>query len=352
MNIFFDARWTRLDTHDGISRYGSELVGALAKLHPVTMIIHDTRQLKLLPQGVPHVVLNNPMSPAELFIAHKLNRLGADIVFSPLQVMGSWGRKYKLILTLQDMIYYKHPKPPTILPPPVRFMWWLFHKAYWPQRLMLNRADFVATVSETSKQEILTAKLTKRPMGVVYNASPALRHITPLPHPKKELIYMGSFMPYKNVELLVRAMKFLPDYKLHLASRIEPSQEAALKELANDATRLKFWRGISDDDYAAVLARATASVTASKSEGFGLPIIEALTQGVPVICTDMPIFREVGGDAALYFNPNSPEDFAARVRQLEDTRFRQEQIKRGRAQAANFSWERSAKQLLEIISKL
>ncbi len=116
MNIYFDARWTRTNRHDGISRYGSELAGALAKQHPITLLICDKAQLKLLPPGIPYVLVNHPMSLRELRLPAKLNRLGADIVFSPLQIIGLWGRKYKLILTLQDLIYYRYPKPPAFLP--------------------------------------------------------------------------------------------------------------------------------------------------------------------------------------------------------------------------------------------
>src|SRR5690242_3221329 len=134
MKIFFDARWTRTVRHDGVSRYGAELARALARLHPITLLICDKDQLALLPKDVPYILVNNPTSPRELLLPHTLNKRGADVVFSPLQVMGMWGRKYKLILTLQDLIYYKNPKPPTFLPAHERLAWWLFHQAYWPQR--------------------------------------------------------------------------------------------------------------------------------------------------------------------------------------------------------------------------
>jgi hypothetical protein len=58
-----------------------------------------------------------------------------------MQTMGSWGSKYGLVLTLHDLIYYEHPAPPGFLPAPVRVLWRLYHKAFWPQRLLLNRAD-------------------------------------------------------------------------------------------------------------------------------------------------------------------------------------------------------------------
>ena len=198
MKIVMDARFTRTDFHDGISRYGASLIEATAKIAEVTMLINDERQLKLLPE-VPWIKVNSPLSPMELFISRKVNPLQPDAVFTPLQTMGSWGRKYGLILTLQDLIYYQHPEPPGFLPLPVRILWRLYHKAYWPQRVLLNRADLVATISATSQSLIEKFRLTKRPIRIIGNApQPGKKPRDPELAPEKTLVYMGSFMPYKT----------------------------------------------------------------------------------------------------------------------------------------------------------
>ena len=119
MKIVVDARFTRLDHHDGISRYGASLIAAAARIADVSMLISDRRQLALLPD-VPYTLINSPLSPSELFVAARVNKLGADVVVCPMQTMGSWGRKYALVLTLHDLIYYEHPEPPAFLPAPVR----------------------------------------------------------------------------------------------------------------------------------------------------------------------------------------------------------------------------------------
>ena len=87
-----------------------------------------------------------------------------------MQTMGSWGRKYALVLTLHDLIYYEHPAPPGFLPAPVRVLWRLYHKAFWPQRLLLNRADVVATISSTTAALMAKYRLTQRPVRIVGNA--------------------------------------------------------------------------------------------------------------------------------------------------------------------------------------
>lgn len=353
MKIFFDARWTRVDTIDGPSRYSASLATALHELHPITLMIFDKRQLRLYPKGIDYIMVNHPFSPRELFIAHTLNRHGAEVVFSPLQVMGFWGRRYKLIFTLQDVIYYQHPQPPTFLPLPVRVIWRLFHMVYWPQRLLLNRADKIVTVSHTSKKYIEQLRLTKRPVSVVYNAPLEIENPPATPKtPNKDIVYMGSFMPYKNAELLIAGMKDLPDYTLHLLSKVLPERKGELEKLIPAGAKVKFWNSISEEDYYELLANSSVLVSASRSEGFGLPIIEAMDLGVPVACSDIEIFHEVGGRAALYFSPDSPEEFVQCVRQFEDKKTRQQAIEKGRVQAKKFNWRTSAQALLDIMNKL
>ena len=123
---------------------------------------------------------------------------------------------------------------------------------------------------------------------------------------------MGSFMPYKNVETMVRGMAELPDMTLHLLSRITPQRRAELEALAPAGANMVFHNGVTDDEYEALLARTTALVSLSRAEGYGLPLVEAMSHGTPVIASDIPIFREVGDDAVSYVHPDSPAEFAAR----------------------------------------
>ncbi len=351
MKIFFDARWTTFPTHFGVSRYGAELVSALVKIHPVTLIISDERQLPMLPKDTPYVLLNDPRSFKEFFIAHTLNKLGADVVFTPLQIMGALGRRYKLILTMQDIIYYKYPLAPKNLPPFQKLVWRLSYAAIWPQRFLLNLADSVVTVSKTSKKEIEQMHLTDRPVGVVYNA-PGTPTSVRAKNIKKELVFVGSFMPYKNHDTLVRMINLLPDYKIHFTSPVWGDRKTELLELAHNPKQIVFWNGASDKKMYELLATATAATSASKAEGFGLPVIEAMSIGCPVICTDMEIFHEVAGDAAQYCDPDSPEQFAAAVRKLENPKVAATYTKAGYERAKKFSWDNSAKQLLGICKKI
>ncbi len=357
MRIFYDARYTRIDFHDGISRYGLELGNALAKLTDLTFLICDERQRQFLPEGAKTITIHAPASFKEPFTSLILNKYHPDVVFSPLQTMGTIGRRFKLILSLHDMIYYRHRTPPKFLSPLIRFGWWLFHLTYIPQRLNLNGASAVVTVSENSKQDILKARLTKRPVIVAPNAPQQLqRYLSkPVTAPKKtatNLVYMGSFMPYKNVETLIRGLKYLPGYTLHLLSRIDPERKAEYQKMTPRGAKVIFHNGVTDEQYAKLLADKALLVSASFDEGYGLPLAEALELGVPVVASDLQIFREVAGDGALYFPADDAEAYAEKVKLASTPESFAALSKKGKRHISQYSWEKSAKTLLDSIKSL
>jgi glycosyltransferase involved in cell wall biosynthesis len=358
VRFFFDARYIRTDFHDGVSRYSTELGRAVAAQAPVTFLISDPGQRALLPPGAEVIMLHGPTSALEPLTALRVNRHRPDVVFTPLQTMGSFGRRYKLILTLQDIIYYRDPTPPTNLPPHIRLGWWLFHQAYWPQRLVLDRADAVATVSETSRSYIERYRLTRRPITVVSNAPSSQLDVPEPGEPEAgkrslDLVYVGSFMPYKNTGTLIKAMAHLSaDYTLHLVSPISAAREAELAALIPAGRKVIFHRGVTEEGYLELLTHAHALLTASKVEGFGLPIVEAQRAGVPVICSQTDIFTEVAGADALFFPPEDPEALARQVRTLENEDVRRRIVDSGRRNAARFSWDRSATVLLDLARSL
>ena len=360
MRVLFDARYVRVGAHDGISRFSVGLVSELAKLMPVSLLISDPRQLEHLPE-LPVVHGPKPTALGEPWLARKLNRLGFDVVVSPMQTMGSFGRNYRLVLTVHDLIYYEHRTPPRDLNLFIRALWRLYHLAWWPQRLLLDRADAIITVSETSKRLLRKHGLTRRQVVVVPNAA------EPLPKYGRaangigamaargggslRLVYMGSFMPYKNVDALVRAVELLPMSELHLLSHCSQQEQERLRQLAPGAT-LIFHNGVSDADYAAELSAATALVSASKAEGFGIPLIEAGLAATPIAVSDIEIFREIGGDAAIFFDPDDPEQLA---RSLDELRMQERWRARSKASLHNakrYSWASSAQTLRRLILQL
>ena len=354
--LYFDARYIRVDHHDGISRFSAGLCQEISKKTKTIAIICDERQLDSLPRDIEFIKLNDPTKIlAELTIAKKLNKLGAKLVFSPMQTMGTWSRKYKLLLTLHDLIYYAHPTPPPTLPLIIRIGWRIFHSVYWPQRIVLDRADAIVTVSETTKRLIQKNRLTKKQVHVVYNAAAHVYEQMSMAHgrprSKQKLVYMGSFMDYKNVETLVLAMQRLEGYELHLLSKISDERRIELKNL-NPSNNIIFHNGVSEVEYLRELDEAVALVSASRDEGFGIPVIEAMGRGCPAIISDIEIFKEIGGEAASFFDQDSAESFANAVRDIEDPKVWKAKSLKSLEQAKKFNWQASADELLEAIKTL
>ncbi|ARC56843.1 Putative glycosyltransferase EpsD [Frondihabitans sp. 762G35] len=352
LRIVVDCRYVRVGRHDGISRFTAGVVRALAERHEVTMLISDVRQLDKLPEA-PHRLVSAPTSILEPLVALQVNRLRPDVVWSPMQTMGSLGRRYRLVLTLHDLIYYTNRTPPPEFAAPIRLLWRLYHLAWWPQRLLLNRADEVVTVSRTTASEIAEHHLTRRRVTVVTNAAdPSPVEVPERDGPRsRDLVYMGSFMPYKNVQTLARALPLLDGYRLHLMSRVSERERETLESLA-PASSLVFHGGSSDEEYFETLLGATAVVSASRAEGFGIPLIEGMSVGTPALASDIPIFREIGGDAAIYFDQESPRAIAEAVRLLEAPGEWHRRSAASIDQASSFSWETSAQALLEVLERV
>lgn len=350
MKIIFDCRYTRLGRHDGISRYGARLVEELSKLHPVTMLISDERQLEMLPD-LPWVMGTDPTSAKEPWISRIVNAEKPDVVFTPMQTMGPGGRAYALVTTVHDLIYYTHRTPPKDLAWWLRLLWRGYHLWWGFQRSVLNRADAHLVDSETTRDLMVEHRMTKNPMHVVLlgteQPSPTPRRTAPN---SKDLVYMGSFMPYKNVELIARAMHDLPGYRLRLMSRVSDEDRARISALA-PAGSIEFLNGASDEQYTEAMENATALVSASRDEGFGLPVVEAQALGTPVLLNDTAIFREIGGEPAGFFDGSSVESFVSAVRELEDPAEWKRRSAASTEWAKRYNWPDAAKQLLAVLEE-
>ena len=347
MKIFFDARYIRISGQDGISRYSRQLALALSKLTDVTFIICDNRQKKLLPSNSSFINFHKPTSILEPFSSIILNRYRPDIVFSPMQTIGSLGKKFRLILTIHDFIYYRHKTTPSEINPILKILWRLYHMSFNFEKIILKNADAIVTVSQTTKRELLKLKLTSSPVYVIPNAP---LDATSKPHrtTKKptQLIYMGSFFSYKNVETLIRGMKFLDDCTLHLLSKISNERKNQLLAISPNPESIIFHNGVSDSKYRRLLQDNSILVSASLDEGYGLPVAEALSLGVPAVISDNPGFREVAGDGAIYFNPTDPDAFARAIRNMQIKTVYDNHAQKGLSHVSRFSWDESARILL------
>ncbi len=166
------------------------------------------------------------------------------------------------------------------------------------------------------------------------------------------IIYVGNAYPYKNLGRLLKALKLLPD-NIQL---VNPSARSVfyerLAEQAKDeglSERVILPGYVPDEDLAVLYHAAEAYVFPTLSEGFGIPALEAMASRLPVVCSDIPVLREVCGDNALYFDPTSETDMADKINSvLKDKKLREQLIREGLERARQFSWRKMAAQTLGI----
>ncbi|HYF50210.1 MAG TPA: glycosyltransferase family 1 protein [Planctomycetota bacterium] len=226
----------------------------------------------------------------------------------------------------------------------------------------VERSDLLLTDSEFSKREILKHFNPKTEPYVLYLA--ATLHGSPTRQRGEAavpfLLYVGGYDPRKGLDTLLRIHTALWKEKKTSAKLVLTGSQnyysADFKALVAEAlaSGAAEERGyVSDDELAQLLSSALALVYPSRFEGFGLPPLEAMALGCPVITTQETSLPEVCGDAALYVRPENTEEFASALTRIcSDADLRHELSAKGLAQAQKFSWSRTAEQFLAQYDKL
>ncbi len=229
-------------------------------------------------------------------------------------------------------------------------------------RLGAPRARFALFPSRAAADAIrATIPLRDERVEVVpYGVSPAaFEAVEPVASDAPYLFLPASPERHKNIETLIESLAFVGDPRLELwiagNSLLDPAHTRALEELAARRGLRERVRFLGPVPYARLLGYyrgAAAFVFPSLLETFGHPLLEAMLAGAPVVASDIPTFREIAGDAALYFPPLDPRALAAQVDAVRsDAAARAARIERGRARAAGYSWERSVDGLCAVFER-
>jgi glycosyltransferase involved in cell wall biosynthesis len=268
------------------------------------------------------------------------------------------------VVTIHDCIHLRFPQylPNRLAPLYARAM----------MQMAGRGARRVLTVSYASKLDILHyVRLPAERVEVIYNAPD--ERITAPPAPEDVarareryqltspfILYTGNIKPHKNLDRLIEAYAGLrrhgvEGYKLMIIGD-EVSKYPNLRRLVHRFQlhqHVRFLGFVSDATLAALYRLATVFVFPSLYEGFGLPPLEAMAAGTPVITSNVSSLPEVVGDAALLIDPMDPASIAdALARVLCDSTLRADLVRRGQARAKVFSWERSAARVHEVYREL
>lgn len=254
----------------------------------------------------------------------------------------------------------------------IKFSDLLFLKILIP--LSLKRADRIIAVSKFTKDEIVDFyKISQEKIEWIHNSigeeflsrdssvSELERVKNKYNLPEKFILYIGTLQPRKNIPQLIAAFgqmrKDVQGFKLVIcgnkqARNYDSRMDNALKD--NDLESEVIFPGfIQEGDKKAIFALAQVFAFPTLYEGFGIPVLEAMSQGVPVICSDIPSLKEVAGDGAIYFDPRSLDDFSEKLYDVcVNKDLRRELILKGKERVGFFSWSKSTEKLLAIFEGL
>ncbi|WP_101523944.1 glycosyltransferase family 4 protein [Nocardioides houyundeii] len=272
-------------------------------------------------------------------------RRRADLVHCPA-TLGPMRTSMPCVLTIHDMLYFSHPE---FMVTPL-----YTRPVMWMERRAAANAAQVITDSQVSADEI--HKYLGYPREQLHVVPLAANPGSPQPFGdarERLILASGQRRPYKNWEGLIRALALVDEQvRPRLVITGGGAGEDPLRPVVEEAgmapwVELRGW--VTDEELDDLRRRASAMAFPTLAEGFGLPVLEAMAQGLPVIASDLPVLHEVGGDAALWFDPHDLHSMAAAIESVA-TRpdLLAELAEAGRAQAALFSWERVARETLAV----
>lgn len=268
------------------------------------------------------------------------------------------------VVTIHDLIITHFPtqKASTLGP----ILYWLKQFGYKVViRLATKRAKKVITVSKFSKKELIRyLNLNPQKVRVTYEATTCSQNKT-MPFEslaakfkikKPYFLYVGNAYPHKNIEKLLLVFKRLKKIKSGRPFQLVlvGKNDYFFERIKREAGRLEtvdvvFTGFVNDFELAGIYRNAFLYVFPSFYEGFGLPPLEAMSYGVPVVASNTSCLPEILGDGAVYFDPRHVNDIMAKIMSLvHNEKMRQEMIRKGVNQEAKYSWLKCARETLAV----
>jgi glycosyltransferase involved in cell wall biosynthesis len=280
--------------------------------------------------------------------------LKAQLLFSPIAEAPLW-TQCRSIVMVHDFIPLRFPKRFSPLTP--------YHRYYIPQ--VLKQAEYIICNSQSTAQDIVkfcnisANKIT--PILLAYDSNhfrPIIEEALQSRSPYSYFLYIGRHDPYKNISRLISAFANLSsnhEYQLWLAGPSDKRYTPALKKQVQEldiADRVKFLDYVPYDDLPKIISRAIALVFPSLWEGFGLPVLEAMACGTPVITSNLSSLPEVAGDAAILIDPYRVEEITDAMQAISnDLGLRSHLSQLGLERATQFSWEKTGQATAEVLQR-
>ena len=366
MKVLFDYKIFFSQKYGGPSRYFANLFENLNKIETNAIILspfYINEYLKKTKYKEKIIGVKFPKIKYSGFILNILNKKISEILFKKIEpnVIHTtyydnfiFNKKKPLVVTVHDLIHE------------VYHYEFGYDKNYRPKKEILDQASHVVCVSNSTKSDLLKYyKIKEDKISVIYHGSIEAdkQNIT---HTLKKVqinqpffLYVGSRKRYKNFFTLINA--FLKNEKIYNnfnivcfgGGKILNSEKKILNEKKFDLKKIINFPGHDDELLYSLYKNAEALIYPSSYEGFGMPILESMSIGCPVISSNSSSLPEVYGDGALSFDPTSSEELSNCIYKIADEPGARSQfIEKGKLQAQKFTWENCSKQTLGVYQKL
>lgn len=363
MKVVYDYQIFDSQEYGGISRYFYEVsrrVAASSSFH--AWVVAPTYVNRYLdPRRVPVLGLRVPRVPRTHTLLRAANRLAAPAllgVLRPNVVHETYYRRGRrrssepaVVLTVYDMIHELFPTE--------------FNAAQnttIAKRAAVARADHVVCISGSTRRDLCEVlDVPERKTSVIHLAgslSASCPQAVARSSPRPYILFVGARGGYKNFSGFVRAYSTAPALRRELGivcfggGPFCDDERELLSRCGLRSGVVEQTAG-GDTELAAVYSGATVLVCPSLYEGFGIPVLEAMSLGCPVACANTSSLPEVVGEAAVMFDPTDPEAMRASLESLAfNSEVRQDYIARGRRRAALFSWDRCAEETMRLYERV
>ena len=369
MKVGVNTRFLLSNKMEGFGWFTYETMKRITKNHPEVQFYFFFDRLYdekfVFSENITPIVLNPPARHPILqkiwfnwSVTRALKKHHCDCFISPDGYV-SLRTKVPQLAVMHDLNFEHNPEdvPPNAL----RFL-----KRNFPK--FARKAKRICTVSNSSKKDIVnTYHIPVEKIDVTYNGSSPL--FKPLLEEEKEhvrnkftndhlyVVFVGAIHKRKNLQRLIHAFQQLK-LDTNLSHHILIVGEAMWKSQAISIPQemkeyVHFTGHLSMEDLTHVMGAATCLAFVSYFEGFGIPIVEAMQSGVPVLAGNRTSLPEIAGEAALYCNPFSEENIQLKLTELlQDEELQNRLIQKGFQQAEKFSWDKTAEGLWEAVLKL
>lgn len=366
MKVLFDHQCFVQQQYGGVSRYHYQLIKELNKLKDVKSI------LSLKYSNNFYINEDKSFEVKKFFPNHKfyfkrtildyINRLstipnlkkGDYDIFHPTY-FGTYFLKHlnakPFIVTVYDSIHEKYPEIINSIDRTLEY-----------KKEIISKANLILAISNSAKNDLINIyKIPAEKIKVVYLAASINKNFAlskeQLSLPEKYILFVGNRDFYKNFKNFIQAiaplLKEQKDLFLISAGGGGFSNDEIKYFRSMQIENKVIYKNADDASLATLYSNALAFIFPSLYEGFGIPALEAMNCDCPVIMSNTSSLPEVGGDAAIYFEPNDIEDIKNKIAKvIFDKELRKELIEKGKIQRSKFSFEKTAKETLEVYEKL